>query len=410
MTVFVIIAALLITGALLFILPTLLRKNPIVHASTLHDDANLTVLRDQWRELDADLAAGTLDAPGYEKSRQELEQRVAQDLSSHVTHAGPTSSQNWTAGVIGLAIPVVAIALYFLLGAPAAFDPAKITPAQNQAHEITQEQIETMVAALAQRLKNQPEDTEGWSMLARSYSAMGRFTEAAAAYAQLVTLIPNDATVLADYADTLAMAQNKSLQGEPETLIARALATDPKNIKALALSGSAAFERHDYAGAVQQWNKILALVPPESDLARSTLSSIGEAQNRAGESAPTAANASTAISAGTVGGTVELDAKLRSQVTDTDTVFIFARAAQGPSFPLAVLRKQVKDLPVRFVLDDSMGMVPTAKLSDFPLLVVGARISKSGSATPSSGDLEGLIESVRIGSNDLDIRINSLRK
>ena len=245
---------------------------------------------------------------------------------------------------------------------------------------------------------------------------------------QLVKLIPDNAEVLADYADILAMSQGKSLLGEPEKLVERALAIDAKNVKALALSGSAAFERRDYQGAIVQWKKLQAVVPADSDFGRSTASSIAEAQKLAGEPAlpapsapdtpvapvaPAAAAAAAAApvaGAAEVSGTVELDPALRSQVADTDTVFIFARAAQGPRFPLAVLRKQVKDLPVSFVLDDSMSMVPTAKLSGFPQVLVGARISKSGSASPAAGDLEGLTEPVPPGAKNLKIRIDSQRK
>lgn len=419
MTAFIIVAALLIAGALLFILPTLLRKTAVTTPHALRDAVNLTVLRDQMRELDADLAAGTLDAPGYEKSRQDLERRVVEDVQASTANTALSSNTPWVAVVIGLAIPSVAISLYLLLGTPAGFDPTQVAAPKNPAHEVTQEQIVTMVATLAQRLQSQPDDAEGWSMLARSYTALSQFGDAAKAYAHLVELVPDDAGLLADYADALAMSLNQSLQGEPEKLIARALLLDPKNIKALALSGSAAFERRDYQAAVMQWQKIIALVPPESDIARSTLASISEAQSLTGASraapipaaVPSATTAaSTVAAASAIAGTVALDPALRSQVADTDTVFIFARAAQGPRFPLAVLRKQVKDLPTTFVLDDSMGMMPDAKLSDFPMLVVGARISKSGSATPSAGDFEGLTEPVRIGANDLKIQINSQRK
>lgn len=418
MTAFSILAVLLMAGALLFILPTLLRRETVVNRHALRDEVNLTVLRDELRELDADLAAGTIDAPAYESARHELERRVAEDVQPAVASIASTSNKRWTAVVTGIAVPVVAVSLYLLLGSPAGLDPAQAAAPKDQAHAVTEEQIVNMVAGLAQRLKNNPDDAEGWRMLARSYNALGRFDEAADAYARLVKLVPGNADLLADYADTLAMSLNKSLQGEPEKLIARALEADPKNIKALALSGSAAFERRDYQGAVTRWKKILVLVPPESDIARSTMSSIGEAQGLADgpaatqesvAAAPVTRAVPVAASAG-VAGTVELDAALRSKVADTDTVFIFARAAQGPRFPLAVSRKQVKDLPVSFVLDDSMSMVPDAKLSGFPMVVVGARISKSGSATPSAGDFEGLTEPVRPGAQGLIIRINSQRK
>jgi cytochrome c-type biogenesis protein CcmH len=420
MIVFWIVAVLLTAGALLFVLTPLLRKEAVAHPHALRDEVNLMVLRDQLHELDADIAAGTIDAAAYESSRRELERRVAEEVQPGTALAAAVPRRHTVGWVVGLALPIVAVSLYVLLGTPNALDPKLAAAPKDAAHAVTQEQIEAMVSALAQRLKDAPEDVEGWSMLARSYNAMGRFGDAANAYARLVKLVPGNAEMLADYADTLAMSLNKSLQGEPEKLIARALEADPKNIKALALSGSAAFERRDYQVAITQWKKILAVVPADSDLARSTNDSIGEAQTLAtGKPAavPTlvaAASSSTpATVAGAtaeVGGTVELDATLRSQVADTDTVFIFARAAQGPRFPLAVLRKQVKDLPAAFVLDDSMSMVPDAKLSGFPLVVVGARISKSGSATPNPGDLEGLTEPVRPGAKNLKIRISAQRK
>ena len=420
MTAFSIVAVLLMAAALLFILPTLLRKEAVVNRHALHDEVNLTVLRDQLRELDADLAAGAIDAAGYASARQELERRVAEDVQPAAASIGAAPDKRWSAVAVGVAVPAIAISLYFLLGSPAGLDPTQVAAPQDQAQQVTQEQIVQMVARLAQHLKDKPDDVKGWRMLARSYNAMGRFGDAADAYARLVKLVPGNADLLIDYADALGMSLNKSLQGAPEKLIVRALAADPKNIKALALSGSAAFERRDYQGAVTQWKKILVLVPPESDIARSTMGSIGEAQRLAGKpdaaqipgaAAPSApAVAAPAAAAAEVGGTVELDAALRAQVADTDTVFIFARATEGPRFPLAVLRKQVKDLPASFVLDDSMSMVPNVKLSGYPMVVVGARISKSGSATPSAGDFEGVTEPVRPGAKGLKIRINSQRK
>jgi cytochrome c-type biogenesis protein CcmH len=424
MTFFSIVAALLIAGALLFVLPTLVRKEAVVHRHALRDEVNLKVLRDQLHELDADLAAGSITAVAYQSARQELERRVAEDVQPGVASHAFHLDKRWTAGGLGLALPVLAVSLYLLLGSPDGLDPTQVTAPKEQAHAITEEQILTMVATLAQRLESRPDDVEGWTMLARSYNALGQFGNAADAYGRLVKLVPGDAGLLADYADTLAMSLNKSLLGEPQKLIARALEVDPKNIKALALSGSAAFEQRDYQAAITQWKKILALVPPESDIARSTTASIGEAQGMAGQPASAQAPLAAAVAATTppatpvaavaggaeVGGTVEIDAALRTKVADTDTVFIFARAAQGPRFPLAVLRKQVKDLPTSFVLDDSMSMVADAKLSAFPMVVVGARISKSGSATPSAGDLEGVTEPVRPGTKGLKIRINSQRQ
>jgi cytochrome c-type biogenesis protein CcmH len=430
MTAFLIIAALMTAAALLFVLPPLLRDG-ITGRWAGRGAANLAVLRDQMRELDADLAAGTIDAGGHAVAREELAARVTDEVRPASAGGEGRTARRWGALLLAVAIPLTAAALYGGLGTPAALDPARLVQAKDLSHDVSDEQIVALVAGLAERLKDKPGDADGWSMLARSYTTLGRFGAAADAYAHVVALAPGDAGALADYADTLAMSLNKSMQGAPEKLVMRALQIDPNNVKALTLAGSAAFERSDFAAAVVQWKKVLALVPPESEMARSTMSNIGEAQGRASEPGGASATAEPAleaapqpaqqpapqpvvqsapVAAGAVSGTVEIDAALRAGLADTDTVFIYARAVQGPAFPLAALRKQVKDLPLRFVLDDSMSMVPSAKLSGSPLVLVGARISKSGSATPAAGDLEGISEPVRPGTGELLIRINGRRK
>lgn len=410
MTVFLIGAALLIATTLVFVLTPLLRKEQGAEAHLRRDELNLAVLRDQLRELEADLDSGLIEPLAYESARHELERRVAEEVQPQPALQVKTEGKRWAAVAVGIAVPVLSISIYLLIGSPQAFDPAQqIAANQENSHEVTQEQIEGMVAKLAQRLQNEPDNAEGWLMLARSYNALGRYEQASQAFVQLVKLVPNDAGVLADYADTLAMATGRSLQGEPEKLVERALAIDPKNVKALALWGSAAYDRKDYAAAAERWQKILPLVPPESDISRSISGSIAEAQSKMGQAPVAAAKpdaGTAAVAGGKVEGMVELDSSLRADVADTDTVFIYARAAQGPRFPLAVLRKQVKDLPAKFVLDDSMAMMPEAKLSSVPMVVVGARISKTGSATPAAGDLEGMTEPVAPGATNLKIKIN----
>jgi cytochrome c-type biogenesis protein CcmH len=418
MTVFLILAVLMTAGALLFVLLPLTRKEAVAHPHALRDEVNLMVLRDQLAELDADLDAGVIGAAAYQNARQELERRVVEDVRGDAAAAPAAPDKRLMAWVVGLALPLLAAGIYYLVGAPAGLDPSQAVAPKNGAHEITAEQIESMVSALATRLESQPNDVEGWNMLARSYNALGRFEQAADAYSHLIKLAAPTADTLADYADTLAMAQGKSLQGEPEQLARRALKENPKHVKALALAGSAAYERKDYPAAIGYWKRVLELVPAESDFARSTSNSIAEAQKLSGEPglaepAPAAAAepaAAPAAAGATVSGRVELAPALRAKVADTDTVFIYARAEKGPRFPLAVLRKQVKDLPAAFVLDDSMSMVPNARLSGFPSVIVGARISNSGSATAAPGDLEGATQPVRPGAANLKIVIDTQRQ
>lgn len=407
MTGFLIAAVLLTAAALLCVLPALLGGGNGQSRRARQDELNLAVLRDHARELDADLASGAISAAAHAEARAELARRLADDVQPAAKPAGYGGSRT-LALFIALALPAGAAALYFQVGNPVgvnAAPPAAVVEAEG--HDVGDAEVAAMVQRLAERLAGNPGDAEGWYMLARSYSALGRFGDAAQAFARVEQLLPNDASVLADYADALATAQGASLSGKPAQLVARALELDPKHVKALALSGSAAFERGDYALAARHWQTLLPLVPADSDFARSTTASIAQANARAGVNAPAPQPAPAARG---ISGTVALDPALSGKAAPDDTVFIFARAIDGPPMPLAVLRKKVRDLPLRFTLDDSMAMVAGARLSSFPAVIVGARISKAGFATPGAGDLEGHTGPVKPDAQELSIRIVSERK
>jgi cytochrome c-type biogenesis protein CcmH len=306
-----------------------------------------------------------------------------------------------------VAIPVLAAVIYLLVGTPQALSPETLAHGDDS-QGVDEQQIIAMVEKLAARLKENPDDAEGWVMLARSYRVMGRFKDASDAYAQAVQRIPNSAQLYADYADALAMAQGRTLRGEPEKLIARALQIDPANVKALALAGTVAFDKKDYASAIAHWQRILDVAPPESDVARAIKSSIAEAQQLAGGAAPAARQPvqSAAAGAAAVSGIVKLAPELASKVAPTDTVFIYARAAEGPRVPLAVTRKPARELPAKFTLDDSMAMAPDMKLSSFQRVVVAARVSKTGNATPQPGDLQGTSETIASSASGVTIVID----
>jgi cytochrome c-type biogenesis protein CcmH len=426
-TVFFIIAVLMTAAALAFIIPTLLGKQISSDAKTQPDQVNLAVLRDHLRELDRDLASGTIESDAYDSARRDLEQRVAEDVKPSPPVQKSSSSAPAQAMAVGAAVIIGATGLYAYVGKPAGLYPAQVVAANVPAREFDPKDANAAIEQLAQLLKSQPENAEGWTMLARSLNEMRRYADASNAYKILTTLVPQDAQLLTEYAGSLAMAQGASLQGEPEKILTRALAAAPNNTKALSLLGSAAFERADYDAAIKLWKKVLTLAPADSEIVQVANDNIREAlaataagnhplqaeaataSQQSAQAGAQKSSATTSTQATAVAGTVELDPSLRAEVNDTDTVFVFVRASEGPRFPLAVLRKQVKDLPFTFVLDDSRSMMPDAKLSGFSSLVVSARISKSGNATPSPGDLEGSISPVQPGAKDLKIRISSRR-
>jgi len=407
-TVFLSVGAVMLGVALAWVFVPLLARTKRVGLAP--EAANLAVLRDQLGELDADLARGTLTRERYEQSRVELERRVLEEVKPPLApKAGAaTTASAWTAAALGTLIPVAAVALYLAVGTPTAVLP-QTSASSGPQHEVTRETIEAMVAKLVAHLERSPEDAQGWTLLARSYYVLGRHPEAARAYDRAVALIPRDADLLADYADALGVAQGRSLQGKPSELVRRALEIDPNHWKALALAGTAAFDRKDYRQAIGYWERLQRVVPADSEMGRAMEANIAEARELggikvAGKAAPKAA---AAPAGARVAGRVSLAQGLVGKAAPSDTVFIFARAAGGPPMPLAVLRKQVQDLPVEFALDDSMAMAPSLKLSGFSEVIVGARISRSGSATPQSGDLQGLSKPVKVGAIGVAVVIDT---
>jgi cytochrome c-type biogenesis protein CcmH len=408
MTAFLVVAAAMLAVAVAWVLVPLLARRE--RASPDPEATNLAVLRDQVAELAADLARGTLTQERYEQAKLELERRVLDEVKPGEPAGtdSPPAASAWTAAILGAIIPVAAVALYVTVGSPGAL-LAQAPGASGPRHEVTPGELEAMVAKLAAHVEKNPDDAQGWTLLARSYYVMGRYPEAVRAYERAAALVPRDADLLADYADALAVTQGRSLQGKPLELVQRALEIDPEHWKALALAGTAAFGRKDYGRAIAYWERLKRVVPGDSEVGRSVDASIAEARELAGAK-PAAAGApkTPAAAAGAkVAGKVSLAQALAANTAPTDTVFIFARASSGPPLPLAVLRKQVRDLPLDFTLDDSMAMAPNLKLSGFAEVVVGARVSRSGNATPQSGDLQGLSRPVKVGATGLAIVIDT---
>lgn len=368
---------------------------------------HLDILKDQLAALDAELAAGSLDASQHAIARQEVQRRVLDETQGEARPLQVGGSRK-TLYVVGLAVPLFAAAVYAAIGNPAGIVPQAALDAR-AAQEITPEAVEAMIAKLAQRLETSTgdpaSDLKGWTMLARSYAALQRFPEADKAYARAIALAPADAQLLADRADAMAMVQGRNMQGEPDRLIAKALQLDPNNLKALALAGASAFERKDFTSARGYWQKARSLVPPESEFAARLDNSLNEMRKLTADAAPAAASASAPVTADAarISGRVSLSPALAGRVAPTDTVFIFARAVDGPRMPLAILKRTVADLPITFTLDDSQAMSPEMKLSKFERVVVGVRVSRSGNATPQPGDLRG--ESAPTGVRVADVQL-----
>ena len=394
MTAFYFGAATLLLAACAFVLWPLLRPGSRPAPADSNSASNLAVLREQQALLDADLAATRIDAAQHLAARTELERRVLEEAAADAGTAGAPRSSRATllAVVLGLGVPVLSVGLYARLGNTAGLVP----PAAAQA-PATEADVVAMVEKLAQRMQARPDDATGWLMLGRSYAALQRYPESAKAYARAVVLTPNDAQLLVDYADVLA-AVAKSAAGEPTKLITRALQIEPGNLKALALAGSAAFERKDFPAAIAFWTQARSAAPAGSEFAQGLDASLAEARAAAGPGG-----------AEQLAGRVSLAPALAARVAADDTVFIYARAAEGPRMPLAIQRRKASELPITFTLDDAMAMAPEMKLSKFGSVIVEARISKSGDAMAKTGDLRGQLGPLKPGSTGLALVIDSVQ-
>jgi len=412
MTVFWSLAAVMMMVALLFILPPLLRNRELTAVS--RDELNTEVIKTQLAELDTDLAAGKLDEAQYGAARNDLEQELLYDLARTGPAPREARSGRWATLLIIPALPLCAVLLYQYLGSEELIDrlqqarSSQSPPAQQQAPSA--DSIEAMVAKLAERLQQQPDDLKGWVILARSYSIMKHYSEATVAYENVLRLGGENADLLTDYADAMVMANGGMFTDEAGALLTRALELDPGNVKGLWLAGHWKNQSGAQAEALEYWQRAAVKLPADSEDAAIIAQQISKLQGQLGidaGSAPAVATADpgpTAVAdsarSASLSVHVTLAPDLAAAAAAEDTVFIFARATQGPRMPLAIVRKQVKDLPVTVTLDDSMAMTPQMVLSKFDQVTLGARISKSGGAMPVSGDLQGIVSPIATQSTE----------
>ena len=414
---------LLILGLLLW--PLLKRT---AAAATGEQEKTLSIFRQQFAELEQDRANGVLTDELYEQARRELERRLLEETGT--TETTPTRaprqvSSRPVAVALAVVVPIASVLLYWQLGNPLAMtQPSAAELAAQWSSEdglSPADALEGLVERLKEKMEQNPNDGKGWVLLAHSYVGLGRYNEAAPIFERAVTLIPDDAQLLADYADTLGVVHGRKLDGKPEALIQQALKIDPSNVKALMLAGTVAFNRKNYARAAKDWKQARANLPADIDpeMRQQLVNAIEEAQSRAGggqETVPMfAESASPALPTGqagqprTIRGTVTVAPGLAGKGSPTDTLFVFAREMSGPPMPVAIVRASKKDLPFTFQLDDSTSPMPSRKLSGAGAVVIVARLSKSGQAMPQSGDLEGTSQPVKSGVDGITIVIDRER-
>jgi cytochrome c-type biogenesis protein CcmH len=431
MTYFYLAAATLVVVALLLLLrPWWLSGRRVVSADFL-PALNAAIHRDRLAELERDHLNGTLSASGLAEAREELQRQLLDDTAAAEVVTSSDAVGRRSGVVIAILLPLLAVGLYALLGSPAAVLPVAVQ-AQRAAAD-----MEQLAAKLAQKMEQNPDNPEGWAMLARSYKSLGRWDDAERAYARIGPQLEKSAELLAEVAEMLVQ-KNNGFDARSRELVQKALRLEPDNMLALFLGGGEAFDAGRYPAAVEYWAKLLPRLEPGSEDAQMVESSIAMARERSGggkkpaiargdvapgtvvpqddvhrgvaKPAAEKGPAKPAANAGatSVSGRVELAAALKGKAAPDDVVFIFARAVDGPRMPLAALRSKVADLPLDFVLDDSQAVMPGSNLSSAQQVRVEVRISKTGTAMPGKGDLTGKSAAVKPGAKGVRVVIDQI--
>ncbi|MBL8035937.1 c-type cytochrome biogenesis protein CcmI [Nitrospira sp. CMX1] len=405
--------------------PLLMRQSTV----TNEQEKKLPVYRQQFSELEQDLASGLLTDDQYQAARSELERRVLEETGStepSTMTTGGLVNLRLVALSLAMIIPASSGVLYWTLGNPAAMThPTASSASQGGPGGGAQmaESLNQLIEQLRKKLEQNPNDAVGWGLLARSYMAMERYADAVPIFERATKLDPDNASLLADYADALAVHQGRKLEGRPETLIQKALKLDPHNVKALMLSGTIAYNRKDFARAAKEWEDAHTYLPPDDQESADQLkASIAEAKRRLGgpgmnmmvanppmEAAKPAKPAAQSGQSRAITGKVILGPNLASKGSLPDTLFVFAKDVAGPPMPVSIVRASRKDLPFTFRLDDSTSPMPSRKLSDIDTVVIVARLSKSGKAMPESGDLEGMSQPIKPGAENITVVIDRER-
>ena len=406
--------------------PLLMRQTTV----TNDQEKKLPVYRQQFSELEQDLASGLLTDEQYQAARSELERRVLEETGStdtSTTTTGGLVNLRFVALSLAMIIPASSGVLYWTLGNPAAMTHPTVSAASQGgpgSDAQMAEGLNQLIEQLRKKLEQNPNDGVGWGLLARSYMAMERYADAVPIFERATKLDPDNAGLLADFADALAVHQGRKLEGRPESLIQKALKLDPHNVKALMLSGTIAYNRKDFARAAKEWEDAHTYLPADDQESSDQLkASIAEAKRRMGggpsmnmlvanppmEQAKPAKAAAPSGQSRAITGKVVLGPNLASRASLPDTLFVFAKDVAGPPMPVSIVRASRKDLPFTFRLDDSTSPMPSRKLSDIDTVVIVARLSKSGKAMAESGDLEGMSQPIKPGAENITVVIDRER-
>ncbi len=406
MIFWIVVTGLLALVLLLLIIPIL--REPDTAGSDNRQQQNILIAREKKAQLDSQLEQTEIDQPSYDEAIKDLETSLALDLEREEISA-QQSPGKWVVWLVAALIPVMSIGLYLKLGEyrvienPLLAEVEKTVQANNAA-DAQNMSIESMLERVKQRLKENPEDAEGWFIMGRTLMAMQQVDSAVTAFQRTYDLVGEDSGVMFTLADALALQNNGSMAGEPEQLVKRGLQLSPQDPTGMWLAGLAAEQRKDYKSAHQYWRDMLPLIADDAESSAEIRRLLGILQKRDPTIEAVASGTEVPVVAG-ISLSVDLDASLKDDAAPGDSVFIYAKAMQGPPMPLAVKKLTVRDLPVKVSLSDADAMIPTMKLSSFDQVIIGARISKTGNPVAQAGDLFVEMKAIDSRNPPADLRL-----
>jgi len=390
------VVCVLLALAFFIIIPPLWKKREIKQADS--DQRNIKIARERADDLKQQLESASLTQAQFDEQYAELELTLGDDLDIAQSESKNSSQGRWVVAVILIFVPLFSVLTYLSLGEPDALKKAEIKQIQSNESQ----DINSVITALAQRLKQNPDNAQDWVLLGRSFKYIEQYRLAANSFEKAYVLLGDQPELMLQYADSLAMANGGKLAGKSTELIFKALDKEPDNVTGLWLAGMAKAETGDFTQAIRYWRKLETLLPPESDSYKQVQNIISTVQAQNGgvkEVENTVATTKDAEPEISIDVQVSLKDGLKARVNPGDTVFIYAKALTGPPMPLAIVRKKVSDLPISVTLNDAMAMMPAMKLSNFKQVKVMARVSKSGTAMPQKGDFIGAVELQELAGN-----------
>ena len=395
---FVLIAlGIALCAAVVFLWVLLRERKPVTQASQAN--ANAKVYRDQILDLDREHDSGHISDQEWQQSRDELSLRLLEDTSAVDDPAAKAEKPAiWTAVVLAVALPLGSMGMYMWVGQPEALNPLALkTPDQ-----VDPKDLAKMAQTLAEKLKDKPDNLQGWVMLGRTYRTLENFDAALRAYDSALKLSADDDLKL-ERIEVIAMQRQGQFEGEPWNVIREILQRDPQHFGALLTAGSASYADGKFADALKYWEQARKPLDANNPDLEGLESAIATVRERLGM--PPAKATVAATSGLNVTGQVNLSAALKSKASPNDVVFIYATPANGDRMPLAIFKTTVSQLPFNFTLDDSTAMAPDRKLSAAGEVMVKVRVTKSGNAMPQSGDLSGSLGPVKVGAKGLKLEI-----